>query len=400
MWKLIFVLAIFFGRMEWSCALDTIRIMYYNVLNFPGENPERTDDLRKIIGYSRPDIVVVNELLSEEGANLILEEGLNAADVFPYEAATFINGPDRDNLLYYNSEKLGLIAQEQIPTGLRDISEYKLFYKSPGLNAASDTIYLQLYSLHLKAGSGFFNQRREEALQLKYRLNGLENTENIFVGGDFNFYSGNESGCLALRETGEIDLYDPIASIGDWSNNPAYADIHTQSTRTAPLSDGSGGGMDDRFDLIFISEDVFDNANGLTNVEGSYDALGQDGLRYNGSIISPTNTAVPDSIANALVFMSDHLPVLMDVATDYTASILVENPESWTVRYADHSVLFDQPLNDALFSLYDLTGKSIVHKEGLFATTLNLNMSLKKGIYIWEIVQDNYRYSGKLTISK
>ncbi len=107
-----------------------------------------------------------------------------------------------------------------------------------GLDESSDTIFFNIYSLHLKAGSGFFDQRKEEAKVLKFHLNGLPKRENIFVGGDFNFSSGNESGCLAIRETGDINLFDPIDQIGDWSGNSSYAEIHTQSTRTSSLLDG------------------------------------------------------------------------------------------------------------------------------------------------------------------
>lgn len=224
---------------------DTIRVMYYNILNYPNETPERVTHLRKIVHYAKPDVLVVNELLSETGSDLILSDALNTWGVSYYAGATFIDGPDTDNMLYYNTEKLGLKSQQQIPTGLRDISEYVLYYKSPGLGTDSDTIFLNAYSLHLKAGTGFFNQRKEEALVLKYHLNNFPGIENVLVGGDFNFYSGNESGSNAIRETGDLILHDPIDQIGDWSNNAFYAGIHTQSTRTSPLTDGSGGGMDD-----------------------------------------------------------------------------------------------------------------------------------------------------------
>lgn len=125
-------------------------------------------------------------------------------------------------MLYYNSEVIGLRTQLQIPTGLRDISEYELYYKSPGLSEASDTIFLHVFSLHLKAGSGYFNQRKEEAILFKYRLNNLANPENIIAGGDFNFYSRNESGHLAMRETGDIELFDPDGERFNQSINVPY----------------------------------------------------------------------------------------------------------------------------------------------------------------------------------
>ena len=377
---------------------DTIRIMYYNLLNFPDESPERVEDLRQIVGYSQPDILVVNELLTEAGSDLILNEALNVWGHDNYAAANFVDGPDTDNMLYYNSDLLGLKSQQQIPTTLRDISEYLLFYKSPGLNAGSDTIFLNVYSVHLKAGSGDFNRRKEEALILKYYLNSREDVENVFVGGDFNFYSGNESGCLALRETGDVELHDPINSIGNWSGNSDYAEIHTQSTRTSALADGAGGGMDDRFDLIFTTDDVFDNANGLEFIPGSYQALGQDGDRFNGRINSPYNPSIPDSIADALYFMSDHLPVLMDLKTDFTADISedIKTMLNWYYNSETNQLVFNETIFAAEFQLYDLSGKLIFQKNIQNTATIELPSQLNGGLFCWSLRGSESLMNGKL----
>ncbi len=381
-------------------AQDTLRVMYYNLLNYPGESPERVGDLRQILGYSKPDILVVNELLNEEGAELILNEALNVWGVDNYEGAAFIDGPDTDNMLYFNSDLLGLAEQTQIPTGLRDISEYILYYKSPDLGPLSDTVFLYVYSLHLKAGSGHFNQRKEEALVMKYRLNTLPEGENILVGGDFNFYSGNESGCLAIRESGDITLYDPIESIGDWSGNGAYANIHTQSTRSAPLADGAGGGMDDRFDLIFTSEDVLNNENGITFIEGTYQALGQDGDRFDQTIDVPFNPIVPDSISNALYYMSDHLPVLMDLKLDYTASIKShqKRKQSWYFDPSMGSINFNFTLTNGVFVLYDRSGSELYKKTNINGDKVVIPNHIKSGMFIWKMTDEHSIEQGKLVV--
>ncbi|MFT5820104.1 MAG: hypothetical protein ACI8ZM_001338 [Crocinitomix sp.] len=398
MLRLIVSVGFVFSLLGSVFAQDTIRVMYYNLLNFPDESPERVEDLRQIMGYAQPDILVVCELQSNEGADLILNDALNVWGEDKYEAATYIDGPYTDNMLFYNSDLLGFISQEEIPTDLRDINEYHLYYKSPGLGASSDTIYLNLYGLHLKAGSGFFNQRKEQAIVLKYYLNTLSNVENIFVGGDFNFYSGNESGCLAIRETGDVALLDPISSIGDWNNNGAYANIHTQSTRTAALTDGAGGGMDDRFDLIFTTADVLDNTNGVNMIEGSYQALGQDGGRFNGAINSPYNPSVPDSVSSALYFMSDHLPVLLDLKTDYTAAIssnIMPNLE-WFYNATTGALVFNQLIQYAQFELYDLSGKLIVQQTIENSYSIQIPYHLNKGLFCWNLIEDYDLLKGKL----
>ncbi len=398
MLRLIIGIVFIFSLLTVAHAQDTIRVMYYNLLNFPDDSPERIGDLRKILGYAQPDIFVVCELQSSEGANLILNEGLNVWGEDKYEAAEYVDGPYTDNMLFYNTDVLGFVSQEEIPTDLRDINEYKLYYKSPGLGATSDTIYLNLYGAHLKAGSGFFNQRKEQAIVLKYHLNSISNAENIFVGGDFNFYSGNESGCLAIRETGAVDLFDPISSIGDWSGNGSYANIHTQSTRTAPLADGAGGGMDDRFDLIFTTADVLDNTNGLEMIDGSYQALGQDGARFNGTINSPYNPTVPDSISSALYFMSDHLPVMLDLKTDYTASLPVDfiQEVNWYYNAINNTLVFNQNITRANFTLYALSGKVIYQQVIENSSTISIPAHINSGLFCWNLMQDHALLKGKL----
>ena len=60
--------------------------------------------------------------------------------------------------------------------------------------------------------------------------------------------------------------------------------------------------------------------NGIDSVQyiqGSYKAIGNDGNHFNGSINSGSNSEYPDSIANALYYMSDHLPVVLKTRINY-----------------------------------------------------------------------------------
>ena len=58
-------------------AQDTLRVMYYNLLNYPGSTPERVEYFRTINQYIDADIILVNELINDEGAITLLEDGLN-----------------------------------------------------------------------------------------------------------------------------------------------------------------------------------------------------------------------------------------------------------------------------------------------------------------------------------
>ncbi|MCB9225314.1 MAG: hypothetical protein H6582_14135 [Crocinitomicaceae bacterium] len=371
--------------------------MYHNLLNFPSFQPERVDSLRIILNYTQPDVYVVNELESAVGADLILNNALNSFGTSNYERATFYDGYDTDNGFFYNSDKLGLVSQMQIGTSLRDISEYVMYYKSPNYTATSDTVYLHFFSCHLKAGSADYEQRKQEALQVKYYLNDIsDKVQNVFVGGDFNFYSGYESGCQTLLNFGSVPLFDPVNMIGNWSGDWSFASVHTQSTRINALGDGSGGGLDDRFDLILVSEDVLNNQHGVSYISNSFKPLGQDGNRFNSSIIAPTNNSVPDSVSNALYYASDHLPVLMDVKIDQFASFSKIENHYLKVFFESEfqNINIISSYSNFTFNLYDSAGRLVLSDQN----SALIPCSIDPGIYIWQIDTGESTYSNKLLI--
>ena len=382
-------------------AQDQVKIMYYNVLNYPSTSPLRHDTLRKIVQYVKPDLFLVNELQSNQGANLILGNSLNQFGINYYQKAAFINGPDTDNMLFYNSNKFGLVSQKKIATVLRDINEYVLYYKDPTLSALSDTIYFYMYSLHLKAGNSDEFQRNIECTTLRNYLNTKSNIENVFVGGDFNFYTSAESGFSTIKTSATLPLIDPIYASGNWHNNSSFAYLHTQSTRTSNLGDGAWGGMDDRFDFIFSTNDVMTGSNGIKYVTNSYQALGQDGLRFNGSIINPTNNSIPDSVAQALYYMSDHLPVMMTIDVNYLTNSISESAITeieLTYQSKFNRFKLNQKINNGQFTLYTLSGQKVmdVHIEN--SKIINLDI-LESGVYIWRLEKNHHVYSNKTIIN-
>ncbi len=381
-------------------AQDQVNIMYYNLLNYPSTSPLRHDTLRKIVQYVKPDLFLVNELQSNQGANLILANSLNQFGINYYQKAAFINGPDTDNMLFYNSNKFGLVSQQKIATVLRDINEYVLYYKDPTLSTLSDTIYFYMYSLHLKAGNSDEFQRNIECTTLRNYLNTKSNIENVFVGGDFNFYTSTEPGFSTIKTSVTLPLIDPIYASGNWHNNSSFAYLHTQSTRTSNLGDGAWGGMDDRFDFIFSTNDVMTGSNGIKYVTNSYQALGQDGLRFNGSIINPTNNSVPDSVSQALYYMSDHLPVVMEVAVDYLTNSITEsmsNDINLTYQAKFNRFKLSQKINNGQFTLYTSSGQKVMDITINHTKLINLN-DLENGVYIWRLQENEVVFSNKVVI--
>ena len=73
---IIFLSLLFFSI---SCySQNTIKTMFYNVLWFPELNPNRIDLLQVVLQDYEPDIFMVCELQNQEGADAILNIGLNS----------------------------------------------------------------------------------------------------------------------------------------------------------------------------------------------------------------------------------------------------------------------------------------------------------------------------------
>ena len=308
-------LVVTLAQVEQIFAQDTLKVMYYNILNYPGSTPERIVYFRTVNQYINADVILVNEILNEDGFNALLQDGLNVFGTTKFHGANFINGEDTDNMLFYNSEKLVLYSQDTIETALRLINEYVLYYNAYDLSETQDTIFFNFYSAHLKASSGSTNEQKRlaEVLKFKDHIDSKPNTKNIFFGGDFNIYSSSEPAYQSLINDGVFPLIDPLPA-GSWHNNDSYSMYHSQSTRTAQFGGGATGGMDDRFDFILFSDDVLNGSNSVQYINNSSYAVGNDGNHFNLSLIDPPlNTSVPDSVLQALYYMSDHLPVVCDI---------------------------------------------------------------------------------------
>jgi endonuclease/exonuclease/phosphatase family metal-dependent hydrolase len=289
-----------------------VRVCTYNILNFPGgDGSTRVDDFQLALDEVDADVLVVQEMLSQTGVNQFLNDVLEVIAPGEYVAGPFVNGPDTDNALFYKPAVVDLVSHQEISTALRNISEYVLRPVGYGAPEAE----FRTYSLHLKAGTSGtdLSKRLAEATILRNHLNATTDGSNLISGGDYNIRSSSESAYQKLVGS-EADnsgrLLDPIDRPGYWNNNSAFADIHTQSTRTTQFGGGATGGMDDRYDQILISYSLYDGEG--MDFEGTHVSYGNDGLHFNMAINDGTNYAVGDVIADALHQASDHLPLYAD----------------------------------------------------------------------------------------
>ncbi len=312
---LVFVAAFSFSTTTLQ-AQDTIKVMYYNLLNFPDAGAiNRQDTMERIFAHVRPDVLLVCELQNVEGANVLLNT-LNTLGAGPYQRANFVTNQSSSNILqnmcFYRSDKLSLLSQDEIITSLRDINEYRLFQVDA---VSSDTVFVDFYVTHLRASTGSVNEADREAaiLDFKAHLTGTPINRYRVFGGDLNFYDSFEAGYQALLNEPPVTFVDPISRPGSWSNNSSFDDIHTQSTRLVSLGGGATGGMDDRFDHIVLSDNIIAASGDVRYSTGSYKTIGNDGSHFNEAINSGTNLSAPPQVISALYQSSDHLPVTVDL---------------------------------------------------------------------------------------
>ncbi|MGV0832553.1 hypothetical protein ACTS9D_10050 [Empedobacter brevis] len=301
---------------------ETLNTMFYNVFKFPNSLPQnRQFILKNILDEYQPDLFMICELVSENGADLILNTSLqNQPDKFARALfvadSTNLDDP-LQTMVFYNTRKLTLVNQQKIPTVYRDINQYSF-----QLNITSnDTIRLEVFVAHLKSSTGPANRqiRLEMVQEVTKSLKKLTrpNTYVLFAG-DFNFYNSSEPAYQEiLNPTNAILMIDPLNAPGNWQNNPTFSYLHTQSTRVSNVGFGSGtnagagGGLDDRFDFIMMSEN-FKNSTRLSYVNESYKAYGNNGDCLDKDVKDPNCTGIySQTLRTNLYNMSDHLPVVM-----------------------------------------------------------------------------------------
>lgn len=394
-------------------AQETVKVMFYNLLNYPLEEavPNRINDLTYILSDYQPDLFLVCELNNISGAIDVLNT--TRAAISPnFEMATYVsntsddffgNQNDLQNLLYYDSTKFILEEEIIVPTYLRDFNVYRLKFNT--VNQDSDPREIYVIVCHLKASSGTENaqKRFEMVLDLEQYLNTLPANANVVLGGDLNIYTASEPAFQTLlSDSNNITLVDPPNRVGSWHNNSSYVDVFTQSTRTQPGMGGTTGGFDDRFDFILTSENMMDTAN-VTYVPESYQVYGNNGLvtcwnkAINSSDCETDGSQFSYELRNALHNFSDHLPVTLSLETDgnflniedvqLLSGMRIESTviDQYLVVKIDAIELLNQPLD-----LYNSLGQKVKTFQMNSDPTQYFNVSdLQQGLYFINVANKN-----------
>lgn len=388
---------------------ERVKIATYNILNYPNNTVVKNPKFKLILDNLNPDILVVQEILSQSAVNEFLNQVLSDE----FEAGNFINGPDTDNAIFYKDSLFTFISTGFIntaPSGPRYISIFKLFHK-----ITLDTLII--YSAHFKASQGNDNEQRRlnEAATLRVFTDLLPQGTDFLLVGDLNLYRSTEPAYEKLLvQDGTGNFLDPIDFPGSWHESFTYRHIHTQSTRTANLPDGgSSGGLDDRFDFILSSQSIIDQG-GIDYVEDSYWAYGNDGKHFNVAIIiSPY--PISQQMAFDLHDVSDHLPVVAEFDFGVVSGIEDEfvqpddfilfqnypNPFNPTtkIQYAISNRQFIS------LNVYDVLGNLIVtlvneeKPSGTYEVEFDAS-NLPSGVYMYRLTAGKFSSSKKLILLK
>jgi hypothetical protein len=305
-----------------------LRVVNYNILNYPGTSgPARDPLFRTILEPLSPDIVCVQEMQSDAGCTEFLGS-LNTMEPGQWARAAFVNGNDTDCGLFFKSAKLQLIGQGTFYPNAADLLRLVHYYRLMPVGYTSPAAEIRVYAIHLKASQGFEAQRLAEATGLRDTLNAVLAGTHSLVMGDFNLYTGTEPALSKLLEPqadNDGRLYDPLGLQGiTWQDNTQIQWAWTQSPcKTGDTGCGPGaatGGIDDRFDLILPTLNWNDGV-GLELIPATYVAVGNDGLHHNNSIQDPPTIPEGAGYASALHAASDHLPLRVDFRLPARASV-------------------------------------------------------------------------------
>ena len=381
--------------------------MTYNILNYQDDN-QREANYIDILTEIEPNILIIQEILGNEGFLNFKEDVLDILNPNQWSSANFTNqSAQQDIALYYYHDMFTLLESNVVETaqssGTRDVIEWVLMHNS-------SEVEFNIYGAHFKASSGNSNaqQRLEEATILRNHLNQLAESSFFILAGDLNIYSNNSESepCFEMligsQDNNNGQLFDPINRIGHWHNNSSFADVHTQSPRTSSFGGGANGGMDDRFDWLLVSAQFLDESSVLKYIENSYVTYGNDGNHFNDAINSGSNSAVSNDIADALHDASDHLPVYMDLWFDdliysmegIVISEVMPNPASVSDSYGEWFELYNS--GDTTINLSNWLIKSGENEEHIISGDISL--FIDPGQYLVFGKNDNISINGGLVI--
>ncbi len=306
-----------FGILVASNPASALRIIDYNLLNYPGSTGSaRAPYYRTVLASLDADVIVSQEV-NTGGPTQFLNEVLEVMDPGEWATVPFIDGNDTDAALFYKPAKVQFLGQGAFYPNPANPLRYVHTYRLLPVGYTSAAAVLRIYTAHLKASTGYESQRLAECIGIRDSMNAMPAGSRAFLCGDLNFYTqAAEPGYARLLETQANNtgrLYDMLPA-GAWHDGASFAPYHTQSTcKDGTCASGAAtGGMDDRFDFILPTYSL-GTGQGLSVIPGTCVAVGNDGLHLNNDITDAPIIPEGSAYATALQLCSDHLPVRLDL---------------------------------------------------------------------------------------
>lgn len=370
--KLLFIFCFFI--LQGAFSQEVIKTMFYNVFNYPSApTPNRAQILSDIIAFYDPDIFMVCEIETEEGADDILNNSLNNNGII-YERTPFVANQsgisELQQMVFFKSSKFSLETTDVIITTVRDINRFQL--KLLTEDQQNNPVFLDLYVAHLKSSTGSANQqlRLQMVSEFTATLPNLDPNSYVIFTGDLNLYTATEPAYQELlNPNNAITMADPLDAPGSWQDNPNFSYLHSQSTRLSNVGfgGGAGAGLDDRFDFILVSENMLQNPE-MHYMEDTYKSFGNNSNCLNNRIDSPNcNGFYSQALRDRLYLMSDHLPIVMQLQTnqtflstpDFSNSNLIQFPTG-NITTDFLSIQVDGSIQQEIaFNIYNVYGQKI-----------------------------------------
>ena len=246
-----------------AAAADYLRVGNWNVANRPN-TAAQADDFAAVAGYvatlsgptstGRPfDVLAV--AVTGTGSTPELVARLNAIAGFgtyaAYESPADAGG-DRTALIY-NTASVELVEVATVDGASLTHPATRSRCRPAGAGTGISDFWV--YGLHLTSGDGLADalDRAAEAAVLRADADALGSAAIIYAG-DFSWLGIDEAGAAAstwdvFTAAGKGSAFDPAGAGGDWRDNPAFLDLHTQDP---------GGSMDDCFDLQLLTDELAD----------------------------------------------------------------------------------------------------------------------------------------------
>jgi hypothetical protein len=297
-----------------------LRVGAYNTFNNPDDVTEDAwfSTIFEAIGNEvingtakRLDVLVVSE--TDTGSSTRLASVLNSLySISSYSVVTSSSvGGDRTGLVYDASTVTLLGSADLAGIGTHPIVRGQ--FRPVGTGGNTD---FYLYAVHLKSGSSGSDKaaRATEAANLRANADALGEGINIIYAGDFNMLGSSEGAWSNMLAAGNGQAFDAADAPGEWRDDAAFLDLHTQN----PRSD-----MNDRFDLQFFTDELLDGT-GLDYVADSFHVFANNGTHTLGAAID-TGTGASSTVLSALISAGDHLPIVADY--------LIPEPDCLTVLW-------------------------------------------------------------------